>query len=104
MGELVVPSQSVVRADCECGAHGMLVPSPRVPGCCGDSGMSVDTQRGAGKQICKPWGGKKVPGGRAPDSCHLQAGLVDLVWPNSLALSPCSYKHPGDLNKEFKKK
>lgn len=100
----MVPSQSVVRADCECGAHGMLVPSPRVPGCCGDSGMSVGTQRGAIKQICKPWGGKKVPGGRAPDSCHLQAGLVDLVWPNSLALSPCSYKHPGDLNKEFKKK
>lgn len=102
MGELVTPSRPVVRVDCECVADGMLVPSPPVPGCCGDSGMSVGTQRGAGKQICKPWGGEEASGARRPHSCHLQAELVDLVWPNSLALSPCSHKHPED--KKFLKK
>ena len=47
------------------------------------------------------WGNEEVPG--APHACQIQAGLVDLVWPKSLALSPPSSKHPGGSDKEFLK-
>lgn len=57
--------------------------------------------RGVLGALLHTWGSGEVPG--APHACQLQAALVDLVWPNSLALSPYFSKHPGGLDKEFLK-